>query len=516
MSGAAFRTGRTTLSSTISLQPRQRIPGQHRSSSVHALYSLYTNLLDFLHITSRSFSSPAKLVDAPAPTAPTNDRALTHISGRWSKVEEALLAIGLERIGHQWTRIQYHYLPHRLARTIQEKQQGLDPTYRHGKFTVQEEIVFLQTLVDVGSYDTDAIHANLKQRIYHSIRPKWDDNLRPAMHRILREKDPSCTIHWQHKKEGFTPDEMRALKQMLSDRQRHLETSNDPFYPSPPNTWTPTLDARLIQLVAQLGTCWVEIAKDFPGIRSVHLRNRWRRLTIRTCRDTMGLKEDEKGEGKDEGNRTRLRWTPEEDALLIDGMKRYHLALNRLVLIQRTLPHRHPTAIAVRWDTLVREGKAEDPDHIPWTVSEIATLIKAVQEIGEDDFARVTEQYFPDKTVEEVRGVWEGKVKPLVGVFPVRDEGLVWKGRKKYITVEEDRRMEEVKEARERRREERIRARQEKMALKKVGKEVEEGKKGGKAKAVKGRVVVKKEEGKKKKMGRPVGSGKKGKVRLVI
>eukprot|EP00882_Tetradesmus_deserticola_P011063 GHRQ01011698.1.p1 GENE.GHRQ01011698.1~~GHRQ01011698.1.p1 ORF type:complete len:217 (+),score=85.86 GHRQ01011698.1:376-1026(+) len=103
--------------------------------------------------------------------------------------------------------------------------------------------------------------------------------------------------------------------------------------------WSPEEDERLAQLVTIHGSKkWSQIASDLATKGSKQCRRRWKNF--------INLEERKQGS-----------WTPEEDALLLEGHRQHG---NKWTLIAQEIGGRTDNAVKNRWAALEKKKKSDD------------------------------------------------------------------------------------------------------------------------------------------------------------
>lgn len=154
--------------------------------------------------------------------------------------------------------------------------------------------------------------------------------------------------------------------------------------------WTSTEDLAILATVRRLGTQWGRIAAQLPGRTADAVRNRWHRLQKthslgdteegRAALDALllacGISDDwqpppdERQKSSGESNcikgsdHGRSMWTPEEDALIEEGVRRFGCKWRQ---IASSLPGRSDSSVRNRWMRLQKEHASERgmPPHVP-------------------------------------------------------------------------------------------------------------------------------------------------------
>jgi len=146
--------------------------------------------------------------------------------------------------------------------------------------------------------------------------------------------------------------------------------------------WTSTEDLAILATVRRLGTQWGRIAAQLPGRTADAVRNRWHRLQKthslgdteegRAALDALllacGISDDwQMGPGPTQqssaesscikgSDHGRAMWTPEEDALIEEGVRRFGCKWRQ---IASSLPGRSDSSVRNRWMRLQKEHASE-------------------------------------------------------------------------------------------------------------------------------------------------------------
>jgi hypothetical protein len=153
--------------------------------------------------------------------------------------------------------------------------------------------------------------------------------------------------------------------------------------PVPFRHWTPDEDAKLIEAVKKHGKKWVAIATLIPGRTDRQCRSRW----------TQAL--DPLAAGK-----TASRWKPEEDAKLIEAVKKHG---KKWVAVAAMIPGRTDKQCRKRWIYTLDPATAGKTTG-RWKPEEDTKLIEAVEKHGKDWVAVAT--LVPGRTDKQCRERW--------------------------------------------------------------------------------------------------------------
>jgi hypothetical protein len=124
--------------------------------------------------------------------------------------------------------------------------------------------------------------------------------------------------------------------------------------------WTPKEDALLTAAVQKHGRKWVPIAALVPGRTNPQCRSRW----LRHLDPTNGKKG---------------RWTPKEDAKLIEAVGKLGKNFRAVATL---IPGRTNERCRDRWDTYYDTKSRHGAVKGPWSQEEDAKLIEAVRKLG--------------------------------------------------------------------------------------------------------------------------------------
>jgi hypothetical protein len=124
--------------------------------------------------------------------------------------------------------------------------------------------------------------------------------------------------------------------------------------------WTPEEDALLAKAVQKHGKRWVPIAAMVPGRTNPQCRSRW----LRHLDPTNGKKG---------------RWTPQEDATLIEAVGKLG---KEFTLVAALIPGRTNERCRDRWFRWFDIASIQGLEKGPWTPEEDAKLTEAVQKLG--------------------------------------------------------------------------------------------------------------------------------------
>jgi hypothetical protein len=136
--------------------------------------------------------------------------------------------------------------------------------------------------------------------------------------------------------------------------------------PAPVRSWTSEQDAKLIDGVKEHGKKWVAVAAMVPGRTNRQCRSRW-------------------AECLDPGINTG-KWTPEEDAMLADAVKKHGHGYGNWAAVAALVPGRTNMQCSKRW-RLHLDATAtiyQTTTNTRWTMEEVAKLTDAVKVHGKN------------------------------------------------------------------------------------------------------------------------------------
>jgi hypothetical protein len=151
----------------------------------------------------------------------------------------------------------------------------------------------------------------------------------------------------------------------------------------PRQKWTPVQDTLLASAIKKHGKRWVEIAKLVPGRNNRQCRLRWA--------DNLGPNI----------NRTIGKWIAEEDAMIIDAVKKCG---NDWVAVAALVPGRTNVQCRERWVECLDPDKGKNGRTGKWTAEEDAKLTDAKEKHG-DDWATVA-ALVSSRTTVQCRKRW--------------------------------------------------------------------------------------------------------------
>jgi transposase-like protein len=155
--------------------------------------------------------------------------------------------------------------------------------------------------------------------------------------------------------------------------------------------WSLEEDAQLTKAVKKHGKDWVAVAKRVPGRTNSQCRSRW-------------VRNLDPGAGKTTG-----RWKPEEDAKLIEGMKKH---AENWVAVATVVPGRTDMQCRSRWVDKLNPANGGNKGKGPrrWTPDEDAKLVEAVKNRGKHWAAVAT--LVPGRTDGQCRQRWVDNLNP--------------------------------------------------------------------------------------------------------
>lgn len=139
---------------------------------------------------------------------------------------------------------------------------------------------------------------------------------------------------------------------------------DDEFDFAPPSkrqrvAWTQQEDEAILAAASQFGTQWGRIAGVLPGRSADAVRNRCHKLqsmlpgAVAGCGRHGGSRRSE----DDEGKFSRIRWTPEEDQLIDESVRRLGFRWRQIAAM---LPGRSDSSVRNRWTRHQQQRMHED------------------------------------------------------------------------------------------------------------------------------------------------------------
>jgi hypothetical protein len=190
-----------------------------------------------------------------------------------------------------------------------------------------------------------------------------------------------------------------------------------PTYPVTPATslpsaaayrrdWSLEEDAQLTKAVKKHGKDWVAVAQMVPGRTNSQCRSRW----VRNLDPVAG--------------KTTGRWKPEEDAKLIEGMKKH---AENWAAVATLVPGRTDMQCRSRWVKNLNPANGRNKGKGPhrWTPDEDAKLVEAVKNHGKHWVAVAT--LVPGRTDGQCRQRWFDNLNPANGGEKKRKPPRSWK-----------------------------------------------------------------------------------------
>jgi S-ribosylhomocysteine lyase LuxS involved in autoinducer biosynthesis len=193
--------------------------------------------------------------------------------------------------------------------------------------------------------------------------------------------------------------------------------------PVPRRHWNTEEDTKLTEAVKKHGKKWVAIATMVPGRTSEQCRSRWAHTL------------DPVAAGKTAG-----RWKPEEDAQLIDAVKKHG---TDWVAVATLVPGRADKQCRKRW-TNTFDPVAAEKTAGRWKPEEDTKLIEAVKKHGKQEWVSVAAmvlsrtnhnwvavaELIPGRTATQCRNRWVHRLDPVTGKTagrwkPEEDEMLI-------------------------------------------------------------------------------------------
>ncbi|KAJ3087166.1 Myblike DNAbinding domain-containing protein, partial [Quaeritorhiza haematococci] len=289
------------------------------------------------HRPHRSYSTtPPEIIDGvPQPWASVLPganikRRPLHHKRRWSPREKSLLLEGIRRFGPKWTRISATLLPHRSPKACRDQfVTALYPDRTNDPWSSEEDARLMKVVREHGARYRFLARHFFPRRLLWEVRDR---------HQVLEKERTLAAMKGEERIIGLI--------------------------------WTPEKDKKLLDLVTKFGKKWTLLMMDFPGNTPNDLMCRWNYLS--TPRTSEGAKP----------------WTPEEDALILRGFKRFgkRLGYSLWDMVSKVfLPHRPPMLIATRWHSALDPSRSREP----FTAEEDAVIKECWMKYGGGKFVEV-------------------------------------------------------------------------------------------------------------------------------
>jgi hypothetical protein len=224
----------------------------------------------------------------------------------------------------------------------------------------------------------------------HPPPPPEDEDLPPAKRARLQARTSISTtadgvVHAQTAERVTTdsPDDTPTYSVTLTASLLSAATSQVPR-----RSWTPEEDAKLTEAVKKHGNHWVAVAAMVPGRKKGQCRQRW----INTL---------------DPANVMKGQWTPEEDAKLTEAVKKHG---KYCAAAAAMVPGRTKGQCRQRWINTL------DPANVmkgQWTPEEDAKLMEAVKKHGK--YCVAVAVMVPGRTPVQCRERWTKNLDPPNG-----------------------------------------------------------------------------------------------------
>jgi hypothetical protein len=352
--------------------------------------------------TSSSTTADGVTTDSPddTPTDPVTPAASLRSAAtsrapirNWKPEEDAKLTEAVEKHGKDcWVAVAT-LVPGRTNEQCRNRWvQTLDPANGNkGKWKPEEDAELTVAVHKHGKVWV-TVAAMVSGRTNRQCRNRWVHNLDPAngnKGKWKPEEDAQLTEAVEkHGKEWVTVAAMVSGRTRYQCRQRWVGTL-DPAYEKNGVQWTPEEDAKLTEAVEKHGKKWPVVAVLVPGRTGEQCRSRWTR-------------------NLDPANGNKGKWASEEDATLIEAVKK--LGTECWVSVAAMVSGRTNEQCRQRWvGTLDPNGKKGK-----WTPEEDTALTEAVNKYGNKWVAVAA--MVSGRTNEQCRNRWVQTLDPANGI----------------------------------------------------------------------------------------------------
>jgi hypothetical protein len=315
---------------------------------------------------------PKDVVTASSPLQSTEAPRDLRRLGKWKAEEDAKLTDAVKKRGKDWARVAALVPGRTNTQCRQRWVEGLDLEIS-GKWVVEEDAKLTGAVKEHGVNNWTAVAALVPGRTKKQCRHRWIETLDPNVNTGKWTAEEDAKLTDAVKKHG---DDWVVVATLVPGRKKvqcrvrwlHVAPTMKSEYPrtgrrDPPRKsqkqWTAEEDAKLISAVKKCGKDWVEVAALVPGRSNRLCRKRWV-----NCLDP-GI------------DRAMGKWTAAEDAKLIDAVTKYG---KDWVAVAALVPGRANMQCRARWHDSLDPGVERAMGK--WTAEEDAKLVDAVKKHG--------------------------------------------------------------------------------------------------------------------------------------
>jgi 3-keto-L-gulonate-6-phosphate decarboxylase len=247
-----------------------------------------------------------------------------------------------------------------------------------------EEDTKLIEAVQKHGKDWVAVAAIVPGRTNQQCRSRWVQNLNPVAGKTMGRWKPEegaklIEAMQKHGKNWVAVAAMipgRTDQQCRSRWTQTLDTAGKTM-----GQWKPEEDAKLMEAMQKHGKKWIAVAAMIPGRTNLQCHQRWNQNLNPVAGKTAG------------------RWKPEEDAKLIEAMKKHG---NNWVAVAAMIPGRTDQQCRQRWVQSLNPSNGKKKGQ--WKPEEDTKLIEAVTKHGKNWVAIAT--LAPGRTNLQCQNRW--------------------------------------------------------------------------------------------------------------
>jgi hypothetical protein len=351
---------------------------------------------------------------------PDIDKMTAYNKDKWTVKEDEMLINAVKKLGNRdWVRVAA-LVPGRTNTECWSRWSNQVPpsvnrtTARAGTWNVNEDAKLNEAVRKLGN-DWVHVAAMIRGRTNEQWGQKWVPYVPPNINRMPAYGYNQLTEGpWRSEEDAMLTDAVKKLGQdwvrvatLVPGRTniqcwsrwcKHLDPNVDRTTPCP-GMWTLAEDRKLIAGVREVGNDWVRVAAMVPGRTNMQCHFRWFTYLAPAIDRTTAYNKWTEGP-----------WKPEEDAMLMDAVKRLG---EDWVRVAARVPGRTNDQCSSRWckhldpnvdRTTARTGK--------WTLAEDDKLTEGVREFGEQ-WIRVAAMV-PGRTNLQCRFRWVTHLAPTI------------------------------------------------------------------------------------------------------
>jgi hypothetical protein len=348
-------------------------------------------------IDTSTTSSPSDIVadvprDIVTVSSPLQITETPRARRKWTAEEDAKLTDAVKKHGNNWVPIAAIIPSRTNVQCCKRWVHTVDPSIdrKLGKWTSGEDARLTSAVKKCGN-DWAAVAALVPGRTNAQCLRSWTLRLDPNINRKLGKwtSGEDARLTRAVKKFGNNWIAIAAIIPGRTSGQccKRWAQTVDPSIDRKLGKWTSGEEARLTSAVKKCGNDWVAVAALVPGRTNAQCRRSW------TLRLDPNI------------NRKLGKWTAEEEARLTSAVKKCG---NDWVAVAALVPGRTNAQCSIRWSHTVdpsinrKMGK--------WTAEEEAKLIDAIKKCGKDWVAVAA--LVPGRSNKDCRSRWAQNLDP--------------------------------------------------------------------------------------------------------